>query len=65
MDGHALGAALTREHPDVRLVAVTGYSGDAERKRSSAGDFEMHFVKPIDVALLLAHLQGNRPSVAA
>lgn len=57
MDGHELAQALREAQPDIRLIALTGYGGDAERKRSTEGVFELHLVKPVDLNVLLKHLQ--------
>jgi len=58
MDGYALAAALREQQPEVRLIAVTGYGADIDRQRSSDAAFEMHLVKPVDIAVLLNHLRG-------
>jgi len=52
MDGYELARRL-RELPawsDVRLVALTGYGHDADRRRSIDAGFQLHLVKPIDAA---------------
>jgi PAS domain S-box-containing protein len=46
-------AARIREQPwsrGVRLVALTGWGQDADRKRSAEAGFDLHLVKPIDPA---------------
>jgi CheY-like chemotaxis protein len=35
-----------------KLIAVTGYSGDAVLARSKMAGFDMHLVKPVDLELL-------------
>lgn len=35
-----------------KLIAVTGYAGDTESLRHKMADFDMHFMKPVDLALL-------------
>jgi signal transduction histidine kinase/ActR/RegA family two-component response regulator len=55
MDGYELARRL-RELPDwsqVRLVALTGYGNENDRKRSSEAGFERHLVKPIDIATVV------------
>jgi CheY-like chemotaxis protein len=50
MDGYQLAAKLRvlEELPkDLRLIALTGYGGDDERRRSREAGFDVHLVKPI------------------
>jgi signal transduction histidine kinase/ActR/RegA family two-component response regulator len=52
MDGYELARRL-RELPTwsrVRLVALTGYGHDNDRRRSIDAGFQVHLVKPIDAA---------------
>ena len=52
MDGYELARRL-RELPAwdrVRLVALTGYGHDNDRRRSIDAGFQLHLVKPIDAA---------------
>ena len=54
MDGHALAERL-RTLPGMetlRIVAVTGYGGQASRRRSRTAGFDRHLVKPIDLGAL-------------
>jgi PAS domain S-box-containing protein len=56
MDGYELARHL-RELPGLealRLIAVTGYSQEADRRHAAAAGFEHHLVKPIQ----LEQLQG-------
>ncbi|QEH33874.1 Autoinducer 2 sensor kinase/phosphatase LuxQ [Aquisphaera giovannonii] len=56
MDGFAVARAI-REHPDlrhVRLIAVTGYGREDDRKRALDSGFDSHLVKPADPEALLA-----------
>jgi CheY-like chemotaxis protein len=39
--------------PSLRLIAVTGYGQERDRRRSRELGFAHHFVKPVDVAALL------------
>ncbi len=60
MDGYEVAAAL-RLAPGgrrPRLVAVTGYGGDANRRRSREAGFDDHIVKPIDAVALARILAG-------
>ena len=47
------------EHEGVLLIAVTGYGGDEDRRRSREAGFDHHVVKPIDIDLL-AQLLAER-----
>jgi CheY-like chemotaxis protein len=55
MDGYELAARL-RARPALagcRLIALTGYGQDHDRARSLSGGFERHFVKPVDLEILI------------
>jgi CheY-like chemotaxis protein len=56
VDGHGL-AARVRSAPGgerVRLVAMSGYGTENDRRRSREAGFDHHLVKPCDVGTLLA-----------
>jgi len=58
LDGHTL-ARLTRERLGARtprLVALTGYATAEHREASARAGFDVHLVKPVDAAVLLAAL---------
>jgi CheY-like chemotaxis protein len=38
--------------PPPRLIAITGYGTDEDRRRSTEAGFEVHLTKPIDVSVL-------------
>jgi two-component system CheB/CheR fusion protein len=66
MDGYAVATAL-RGNPAtarVRLVALTGYGQEADRRRSAAAGFDLHLTKPVDPAALQQLLAGGRLPVA-
>ena len=49
MDGYEI-ARRAREleaGKDLKLVAITGYGGEAHRRRAKSAGFDMHVVKPI------------------
>jgi CheY-like chemotaxis protein len=49
IDGYELARQLRHAcPPELRLIALTGYSQDADRERSRAAGFDLHLVKPID-----------------
>lgn len=58
MDGYELASRL-RELPgleQLRLIAVTGYGQDSDRRRTRAAGFHHHLVKPVDVTAIEALL---------
>jgi len=59
MDGYELGAHL-RELPGlagVRLIAVTGYGQESDRRRTRDAGFHGHIVKPVDLEAIDAVLR--------
>lgn len=54
IDGYEIARRLRRTplHRDALLVAVSGFSQDADRERSRAAGFDAHFAKPLDLAAL-------------
>ncbi|HVV81465.1 MAG TPA: ATP-binding protein [Kofleriaceae bacterium] len=64
MDGFELAGRLREasgERP-LRLIAVTGYGQDSDRDRSAAAGFDLHLVKPIQLATLTALIDATPPS---
>ncbi len=55
MDGFAVATELRRDPAtrDVRLIAVTGYGRDEDRRRSKAAGFDLHLTKPVDPGQLV------------
>ena len=51
MDGYEVARRLREQGAlqDVRLVAVTGYGQDEDRRRSAEAGFDGHLVKPVDL----------------
>ena len=50
MDGYELACRL-REMPQltsIRLIAVTGYGQESDRRKSRQAGFDHHLVKPVD-----------------
>jgi len=55
LDGYGVARKL-RDNPitaKARLIAVTAYGQDEDRRRSHAAGFEYHLVKPVDPTVLL------------
>jgi signal transduction histidine kinase/CheY-like chemotaxis protein len=58
MDGFQVAGALRRnpETAEVRLIAVTGYGQEEDRRRALEAGFDVHLVKPVDPEKLLGYL---------
>ncbi len=64
MTGYEVASALRRD-PETRsakLIAVTGYGRDEDRRRSREAGFDLHLTKPVDPAQLKALLQEQEPN---
>lgn len=58
MNGYELAKSF-RNHPTlqgVRLIAITGYGQDEDRRKSSEAGFDHHLVKPVEYETLIAVL---------
>jgi signal transduction histidine kinase/CheY-like chemotaxis protein len=66
MDGNELARSLRRlpHSAAATLVAITGYGQETDRARSAEAGFDHHFVKPVDMASLLAVL-AHAPRIQA
>jgi CheY-like chemotaxis protein len=64
MDGFAVAGALRQESAlrDARLVAMTGFDREVERKSSRDAGFDNFLVKPVEVTALRAILAEDRTS---
>lgn len=54
MDGYEVAQRIRiqPEYDNVRLIALTGWGTDEERRRSEAAGFSEHWVKPVPAATL-------------
>jgi two-component system CheB/CheR fusion protein len=52
LDGLELARRARKQHPDVYLIALTGYGQRADRALALAAGFDEHLVKPVDLATL-------------
>ena len=54
MDGYEVASAVRRDPAlrDVRLVALTGWGAEEDRRRSQEAGFDYHLVKPVDASTL-------------
>jgi signal transduction histidine kinase/DNA-binding response OmpR family regulator len=48
LDGYEVAARLRGAAGRTRLVALTGYGGEEDRKRATRAGFDAHLVKPVD-----------------
>lgn len=62
IDGYELARRLRtlRSFANTRLIAVTGYGQESDRKRSAAAGFDEHLVKPVTMDQLSAIIAGIR-----
>ena len=54
-DGRVRGGAALRQNPataTARLIALTGYGQDEDRRRAREAGFDQHLTKPADPAAL-------------
>ena len=56
IDGVALTATLTARYPSLPVLAMTAYPGEAVRRRAMDAGAVAFLAKPLDAALLEAHL---------
>jgi CheY-like chemotaxis protein len=64
MDGYELAAHL-REIPglaEIRLIAITGYGQESDRRKTRDAGFHHHLTKPVSLAAIEAALTANGPS---
>jgi signal transduction histidine kinase/ActR/RegA family two-component response regulator len=63
MNGFEVAAELRRDPAtsSARLIAVTGYGGEEDRRRSKEAGFDLHLTKPVDPAQLKALLLDRKP----
>jgi DNA-binding response OmpR family regulator len=57
-DGYGVAADILERFGDraPSLIALTGFSQSADRARTAAAGFGAHFVKPVNLPLLIAHI---------
>ena len=58
MDGYELASRLRQRFPVARLVAITGYGQDSDRRRSLKAGFAVHLTKPVTVKEIVAAIEG-------
>jgi CheY-like chemotaxis protein len=61
MDGYELARRLRARLGAVRLVAVTGYGQEVDRRASAQAGFDAHLVKPVDLDEICAVVERLTP----
>jgi len=56
MNGFEVGERMRAAHQDLLLIAVSGYSGEENRRRAKAAKFDEYVIKPLDSRALRALL---------
>lgn len=49
MDGYELAVRMREMHPGIRLVALSGYGQEDDKKKSRTAGFSEHLVKPVSI----------------
>lgn len=58
-NGFVVASTLRQEEgPGLRLIAVTAYGQDEDRRRALEAGFDLHLVKPVDPSVLLNSLES-------
>jgi two-component system CheB/CheR fusion protein len=60
MDGYEVAARIRASYDlqQVRIIALSGYGQDEDRRKSRAAGCDDHLVKPVDIAKLESVLNG-------
>jgi CheY-like chemotaxis protein len=53
-DGYEVARRLRLAQPELRLIALTGYGRDEDKKRAREAGFRAHLLKPVGIDRLLA-----------
>jgi CheY-like chemotaxis protein len=62
MDGYEVARRLRGgPHPDLRLIALSGYGQAEDRRKTLEAGFDMHLVKPVDPARLSVAIASLKP----
>lgn len=60
MDGYDVAKRMRTSHPELRLIALTGYGQQEDRQRTSAAGFDAHLTKPVDLGSLVDTIVATR-----
>jgi PAS domain S-box-containing protein len=65
IDGYEVARRLREANPErpLRIVAVTGWGAEADRRRSEQAGFDLHLVKPLDPEALSQALEKAGPTL--
>lgn len=63
MDGFELARRLRARSRRIRLIAVTGYGQESDRRRALESGFDEHFVKPVEFDRLVDALVSTAPPI--
>jgi CheY-like chemotaxis protein len=61
MNGYEVARRFRQDpgFPNLRLIALSGYGQDADRKNSSEAGFDEHLIKPAEPHMLLESLRAS------
>ncbi|QDT35747.1 ATP-binding response regulator [Stratiformator vulcanicus] len=61
MDGYEVARRMRQlpEGRQLKIIAVTGWGGEEDRRRSAEAGFDEHFAKPVDPAMIAAFLSDR------
>jgi CheY-like chemotaxis protein len=67
IDGYEVARRLRKDAGtrDIRLIALTGYGLAEDQRRVLEAGFDLHMVKPVELAVLLAQLAEPAASAGA
>jgi CheY-like chemotaxis protein len=57
MDGYEAARRIRAQSQAIRLIALTGWGQELDRRKAEAAGFNTHFVKPVDIEQLLAAIK--------
>ena len=60
MNGYEVARALRSILPTLRLIAISGWNREEDRKRSAEAGFDYHLVKPVDLSEVRRLLSNGR-----
>jgi signal transduction histidine kinase len=61
MDGYELARRLRDGYPQIRLIALSGYSQLLDRATARDAGFDAHCAKPVSTTVLLDRIAGREP----
>jgi signal transduction histidine kinase len=61
MDGYELARRLRDGYPQIRLIALSGYSRRLDQEAARLAGFDVHCAKPVSTTVLLDRIAGREP----